>query len=171
MDKKTHLRIHHPNVIASFGTQNFNFFADKFPSVFSGWVLGGVQKDNVTVFGGLHSAFDTKNHIVPFAGLLVGLKHKKFTGFVDYNCKRSLTKPVVKGEVATTTDANTSTTTEKPIYNTHELKVTFDAKVDDKLSVSGETTTDLSKITSVALVGEYDLGSGTALKLKVITLT
>ena len=79
LNKKVHLRVHHPNALFSFGYQDHNIFVNKLPPVVSAWALGGVQKDDISVFGGLHSGFDLVQHLVPFGGLLVGLKHKKFT--------------------------------------------------------------------------------------------
>jgi hypothetical protein len=109
--------------------------------------------------------------MVPFAGLLLGLKHKKFSGFVDYNCKRSLTKPVDKNavpEAQPLTAPTTTTDSPTPVFKTHELKVLFDTRCCDNLLVFGEATTDLSHLKTVVLGGEVDVGNDTKLKAKVI---
>lgn len=159
LEGKVHLRVHHPNAIFSFGVQNWKPLTNKVPNVLSAWVLGGAKKDEFTVIGGLNSGFDVQTHSVPFVGALAGLKHKKFTGYLDYCCKRS--EAEVEGEVKEG-EAKTK------MVNSHEVKATFDSRLDKDLLVFGEATTDLTKLSSLVLGGEYDLGNDTKLKAKVI---
>ena len=147
------------------GYQNYNPLVNKVPHVVSAWALGGVKKDDFSVFGGLHSGFDFIQHLVPFGGLLVGLKHKKFTGYLDYCLKRTHESPPPKeGE----TIVPVSEGDEKKVYTSHELKAQFDSKIRDDLLVFGEAITDLTSLKSLVLGCEHDLGNGSKVKVKVI---
>lgn len=150
-DGKVHLRIHHPNVIASFGIQNHDYFKHgNIPQLLSAWVLGGVKKDNFSVFGGVQTGYNTASKLVPFADLLVGLKHKKITGYLNWATQRTEEK---KDNVST-------------IKTSHEVKAFFDSRPNSDLLVFGEATTNLEKLTSVIVGGEYNLDKSTRLKIK-----
>jgi hypothetical protein len=173
MDNKVHLRVHHPNAILSVGLQNYNPMEKYVPTVLSAWGLGGVKKDDFSVFGGLHSAFNTTAKLVPFVGLLLGFKHKKFTGYLDYNCSRTTTKPVVldkDGKELKTEEAKEDEQPEekgKKVYSSHDVKLMFDSKVNNDLLVFGEATTDLTSLKSLVVGGEYNLGGNTKIRAKV----
>jgi len=136
------------------------------PHALTAWGLGGVQKDNVSVFGGVHTGFDLHDHMVPFAGVLLGLKHKQFTGYLNYNLQRSLTKK--KGEEKVQ-PSSTEKTPERTVENTSDVKVKFISKVNDNLTVFGNVYHDLHNVKSALLGAEYDLGQDTKLKGKVNT--
>ncbi len=157
LDKKAHLRVHHPNAIFSFGYQNQNPFNSFIPPVLSTWMLGGIQKDCGTIlFGGLQAGFCLEKKALGFTGLLLGLKHSKFTGFLDYNltrCKK--------------TEETTDGEKKDIVTNSHNLKVFFDSKCCPDTLVFGEATTDLASLQSVVVGAEYNLGNNTNIKAKV----
>jgi len=149
----------------SLGYNKWNPLDRTLPQL-SAWGLGGVQKDNVSVFGGVHTGFDLHDHMVPFAGVLLGLKHKQFTGYLRYNLQRSLTKK--KGEEKVQ-QGSTEKPPERTVENKSEVKVSFESTVNDSLSVFGNVHHDLHNLKSALVGAEYDLGGDTKLKGKVNT--
>lgn len=153
-NEKLQLRVHVPNAIASFGIQDFNLFAPSLP-VFSGWILSGVQKDGVTVFGGVQGAVNLTTKTVPSAGVLIGVKDAKHTGFLEFKTTRVETKPK-EGE-----------TGDPKISWNKKLKATVDGKLNSDLSYFSELETDLVLLKNLIVGGEYNLGNNTKLKAKV----
>ena len=169
MDKKVHLRVHHPNVIVSLGFQNWNCLGEcRVPNVLSGWILGGVQRDGVSVFGGVNSGFNVHDRRVNHGSALLGVKHKQFTGFLDYSAVRNpLAKTVAPEVTAPTATVTTPPTTATVPEYTHVVKALFDSRVNSDVLVFGEATTNLTALTSVVVGGEYNLGDNTKVKVKV----
>lgn len=154
MDGKLHVRVQHKNAIVSLGVEDLDVFNGKKPQVLSAWALLGQQKDNVTVYGGAYTGYNYNSKLMPFTELLLGVKHNKFVGHLNWAIKRTAGQKK-EGETA-----------EPATVVANEVKATFDSNIDSNTLVFGEAVTDLVTLKNFMVGGEYNLGGDTRIKAK-----
>jgi len=161
MNNDYYIRVHHPNVLAEVGVAKWNPLAKLTPDVLATNIMGTKQHNELAFLAGVSTGYNVKEKMVPYVNALVGLSHKKATGYLEFtNARNMVTK---EGE------------TESHLATTRVVSVSVDSKLDKDLQVFGDASYNLdvkqgSSPVNYNLGLEYNLGNDTRIKSKVLYL-
>jgi hypothetical protein len=157
MNNDYYIRVHHPNVLAEVGVAKWNPLAKLTPDVLATNIMGTKQHNELAFLAGVSTGYNVKEKMVPYVNALVGLSHKKATGYLEFtNARNMVTK---EGE------------TESHLATTRVVSVSVDSKLDKDLQVFGDASYNLdvkqgSSPVNYNLGLEYNLGNDTRIKSK-----
>ncbi len=151
------------NRLLSFGVEDVDFVNNPRPDVLSVLGLYGFNLQNGwRAYAGPYLAFRLSNKSVHFHKYLVGVKHSKFSGWLEASSE--IAKEDKTKKVETPNDV-----TQTEVAKKNQVAFRFDAVANSKTKFGGDLVLDVNNFKNVGLklYGDYKVDDATSVKARL----